>query len=86
LFSYIALSEEEKTLEEVMKNQGHAQQRMRAHGLLLRHRDFKIDEIAQAYAVDRDTVVCWFNRWERLGIVGLQGKVRSGRPEKLTPQ
>jgi len=84
---YIALSEvEEKTLEEVMKNQGHARQRRRAHGLLLSHRGFKIDEIAQAYAVDRETVVRWFNRWERLGIVGLQDRVRCGRPEKLTPE
>jgi transposase len=84
---YIALSEvEEKTLEEALKNQGHARQRMRAHGLLLSHRGFKIDEIAQAYAVDREAVVRWFNRWERLGIVGLQDRVRSGRPEKLTPQ
>lgn len=59
---------------------------MRAHGLLLSHRGFKIDEIAQAYAVDRETVVRWFNRWEQWGIVGLQDQVRSGRPEKLTPQ
>lgn len=84
---YIALSEvEEKTLEEVLRSHGHGRQRMRAHGLLLSHRGFKIDEIAQAYAVDRETVVRWFNRWEQLGIVGLQDNVRSGRPEKLTPQ
>jgi transposase len=84
---YIALSEvEERTLEEVMKNQGHARQRMRAHGLLLSHRGFKIDEIAQAYTVDRETVVRWFNRWERLGLVGLQDSRRSGRPEKLTSE
>ncbi|QBQ56299.1 helix-turn-helix domain-containing protein [Nitrosococcus wardiae] len=82
----IALSEvETRTLEEVVKNHHHARQRMRAHGLLLSHRGFKIDEIAQAYAVDRETVVRWFNRWEQWGIVGLQDQVRSGRPEKLTP-
>lgn len=81
---YIALSEaEEKTLEEVVKNQGHARQRMRAHGILLSHRGFKI---ARIYAVDRDTVVRWFNRWEQWGIIGLQDQVRRGRPEKLTPQ
>jgi hypothetical protein len=50
---YIALSEvEEKTLEEVLRNPGHARQRMRAHGLLLSHRGFTIDAIGQAYAVD----------------------------------
>ena len=84
---YIALSEaEEKTLEEVVKNQSHARQRMRAHGVLLSHRGFKIDEIARIYAVDRDTVVRWFNRWEQWGIIGLQDQVRRGRPEKLTPE
>jgi transposase len=30
--------------------------------------------------------VHWFNRWERLGIVGLQDSLRSGRPKKLTPE
>jgi transposase len=84
---YIALTEqEEKTLEEVSSHHGNARQRMRAQGLLLSHRGFKIDAIAQAYAVDRDTVVRWFNRWEQRGIVGLQDGVRSGRPEKLTAQ
>lgn len=84
---YIALSEvEEKTLEEAVKNQGHARQRRRAHGLLLSHRGFKINEIARIEGVDRETVVRWFNRWEQWGMVGLQDQVRSGRPEKLTPQ
>jgi transposase len=84
---YIGLSEtEEKRLEEILKNHGHARQRMRAHGLLLSHRGFKIDEIARTYTVDRDTVVRWFNRWEGLGLVGLQESVRCGRPEKLAPE
>lgn len=42
--------------------------------------------IAQAYTVGLETVVRWFNRWERLGMVGLQDGLRSGRPEKLTPE
>lgn len=84
---YIALSKvEEKTLEEAVKNHHHARQRMRAQGLLLSHRGFKINAIARIYSVDRDTVAHWFDRWERLGIVGLQERVRSGRPEKLTPE
>lgn len=84
---YIALSEvEERTLEEVVKNQGHARQRRRAQGLLLSHRGFKIDEIARIGGVDRDTVVRWFNRWAQWGMIGLQDRVRSGRAEKLTPQ
>jgi transposase len=58
---------------------------MRAHGLLLSHRGFKNDEIARIYTVGRDTVVRWFNRWEGLGLVGLQESVRCGRPEKLAP-
>lgn len=69
-----------------MKNHPHARQRRRAQGLLLSHQGYKIEAIARIYKVDRDTVAGWFSRWERLGVVGLHDRVRSGRPEKLTPK
>ncbi|ADE14192.1 transposase [Nitrosococcus halophilus Nc 4] len=51
---------------------------MHAHGLFLSHRGFKIDEIAQTYAVYRDMVVCWLNRWEQWAIIGLHRKSHPG--------
>lgn len=70
-----------------MKNHRPARQRMRAQGACLSHQGVTIDTIACIDSVDRETVAVWFNRWEHLGIVGLQDKVRSsGRSEKLTPK
>ena len=81
---YIALSEEERiTLGELFKNHWNARQRRRAHALLLSERRFKINDIANIYLVDRETVCSWFGHWERLGIVGLQDGPRPGRPQKL---
>jgi transposase len=84
---YIAVSEEERiTLGELFKNHWNARQRMRAHALLLSERRFKINDIANIYWVDRDTVSSWFDHWEQLGIVGLQDDPRPGRPQKLGPE
>ena len=81
---YIALSEEERiTLGELFKNHWNARQRTRAHALLLSERRCKINDIANIYLVDKDTVSSWFDPWERLGIVGLQDDPRPGRPQKL---
>ena len=81
---YIALSEEERiTLGELFKNHWNARQRRRAHALLLSERRFKINEIANIYLVDRDTVSSGLDPWEPLGIVGLQDDPRPGRPQKV---
>jgi Winged helix-turn helix len=84
---YIALSEEERiTLGELFKNHWNARQRMRAHALVLSDRRFEINDIANIYLVDRDTVCSWLDHWEQLGIVGLQDDPRPGRPQKLRPE
>ena len=57
--------------------------RSRAHGLLLSHKGFTINQIASIVDVDRDTVASWFTRWESYGLAGLGDLPRSGRPGKL---
>lgn len=38
--------------------------RVRAHAILLSDRQFSIDEIAEIFSVNRNTVMEWFDRWE----------------------
>lgn len=78
------IESEKLTLSEMMKNHSSARARMRAHGILLSHREFNVGQISVIYEVDRDTVSRWLDDWENKGIVGLYDEERSGRPKKLT--
>lgn len=78
------LSEKEKEdLKKLMKESETGRVRERAHSLLLSNRGYSIDEIADIYEVDRDTVSNWINQWEESGWEGLEDKPRSGRPPTL---
>ncbi len=54
--------------------------RQRAHALILSSKRRTIDEIAEIFDIDRDTVSEWFKRWEAGGIDSLKDAPRSGRP------
>lgn len=78
------LKEEEKEkLKKMMKEDGSSRVRMRAHSIILSNRGYSIDEIANIYEVDRDTVSIWLNNWEEIGYEALKDLPKSGRPPIL---
>jgi hypothetical protein len=53
--------------------------RKRAHAVLLNSRGYSVDEIADIYEADRDSVSNWLDRWENDGANGLPDKEGRGR-------
>ena len=58
--------------------------RLRAHAILLSERRYSLDQIADIFEVDRDTVGAWLDRWEQDNFNSLDDGERSGRPPILT--
>lgn len=83
---YVNLLNDEQIshLKELMKESDSAGVRMRAHSILLSAEGYSIDEIADIYHADRDSVSSLIDRWEQSGTEGLYDKPRSGKPPKLT--
>lgn len=75
-------AEEREELRQMMKT-GNEQVRKRAHAVLLSDREYSVDQIADIYEVDRDTVVNWLDRWEDNGTRGLHDQEGRGRKPVL---
>jgi transposase len=75
-------AEQREELRQAMKT-GNEQVRRRAHAVLLSARGYNVDQIANIYEVDRDTVSNWLDRWEDQGIAGLQDQAGRGRKPTL---
>jgi len=76
---------EEKTKEallEIMKTHSNHKVRIRAHAIILSAKQYKIDQLAAIFEVDRDTISDWLRKWEKNGIEGLFDSLRTGRPPK----
>lgn len=69
-------------LNELMRTSNSFRVRRRAHVILLSARKYKIEQLAEIFDVDRDTISDWIKRWEKSGIAGLKDAQRSGRPKK----
>lgn len=69
-------------LYELVRTSPNYKVRQRAHAILLSSKRHKIDDIADIFEVDRDTVSEWFKRWVEGGLSALCDKKRSGRPAK----
>lgn len=66
-----------------MDHGGTPRARHRAHAILLSNDGKTVNEIAEIFGVDRDTVTNWLNRWDEEGLDGLPDKPRSGASPKL---
>ena len=75
-----------ETLAEMHQKHPKSRARMRAHIILLSAEKYTIEQIAEIYHIQRDTVSICLTRWESNGLVGLLDKPRSGRPRLLTPE
>lgn len=65
-------------LSQLMKT-SNEQVRQRAHAILLSARGYSVDQIADIYEVDRDTVSIWLDNWEEQGGAGLEDQAGRGR-------
>lgn len=73
-------SSDRSVLENGRKNGKKSTFRQRCHYILLSDQGKKIEEIAEIYQVNRQTVVTWFDRYQEEGIKGLETKKGKGRP------
>jgi len=79
-----ALSDEERDRLRSLKDFDPARRiRQRAQAILLSDAGKTVNEIADIFDVDRDTVCSWLKRWETEGSVGLEDQPRSGAPPIL---
>lgn len=74
---------ERKELKEVYKTHPNARARTSAHAILLSERKYSIDQIADIFEVNRETVVAWLDRWAADQFNSLDDGDRSGRPPIL---
>jgi transposase len=77
----VALSEAERaTLREALKYGPSARMRQRAQAVYLSSRGYRLEQLAELFEVDRDTVSRWLDSWEAQGLRGLYDAPRAGRP------
>ena len=81
------LSEESyETVTEMWRKHPKSRARNRAQMIRLSHKGYKREEIADICRVDVDAVSRTFDRWEKVGLVGLLDRPKSGRPAKMGRQ
>jgi transposase len=80
------LTTEDQEVLRYLRDEGETRRiRQRAHAVLLSHSGKTVNELAETFEVNRDTVRDWFDTWERDGVQGLADKPRTGKPPILTP-
>lgn len=77
---------EQVTLKAAYQHHPNHRIRQRAHAILLSNAGYKINQLADIFDADRDTISQWIDAWESLGLRGLYDKPRSGRPSVFTPE
>jgi len=78
--------EQQRSLHQIMRNHSSHRTRTRAHAILLSARGYSINQIADIFAVDRESVTAWLVRWEESETDGLDDEPKSGRPPTLTDE
>ena len=69
---------------QVLRRQGTThRQRQRAHAVLLSAKGYSLDQLADIFDCDRDTISRWLESWQQQGLEGLVDAPKSGRPPKL---
>ncbi len=79
-----ALTEaDQKALQELHHNGKSHRQRQRAHAVLLSAKGFPLEQLAEIFSVDRDTVSGWLDAWQENGLDGLADAPKPGRLRKI---
>lgn len=79
-FVYEISKEDEKTLQDLVKNSNVYRTRIRAHAILLSAKNYSIDDLSVIFDVHRDTVSRWIDVWAEKGMKGLYDAPKPGRP------
>ncbi len=80
----VTLSEPERQdLQQAHKCASSHRERMRAHAVLLSGKGYNLEQLADIFEADRDTVSRWLDDWQVLGLAGLSDAPKPGRPAKL---
>lgn len=78
------LSQEQRTkLLQVRKSSQCHRERERAHAVLLSAKGYTLDQLADIFEADRDTISRWLDDWQARGLDGLPDAPKPGRPAKL---
>jgi transposase len=78
---YVKLTSSEEKLLKALKKEGLTERiRDRSQALLLSSKGFSVKDLSTIFEVRRETILDWYNRWERDGIAGLSDALKSGRP------
>lgn len=78
---HLSLSQKGK-LDELMRKSMDYRVRLRAHCILLSSKKYRIEDLANIFDVDRDTISKWLDNWEKKEFDGLKDAKRIGRPRK----
>ncbi len=82
---YIELSiSEQKDLKHIADHSPDRRERTHAHALLLSAKGYYVEQLADIFFVDRDTISRWLDRWQQSKQTALRDGQRSGRPGKLS--
>ena len=83
----VILNESERqVLEQAHKSAPSHRERVRAHAILLSAKGYRLNQLADIFEADRDTVSRWSEDWLTFGLEGLRDAARPGRPGKLNDQ
>src|SRR4051794_29717265 len=75
--------DEVQALRECHKSGATHRERQRAHALLLSARGFGLEQLADIFECDRDTVSGWIDHFDQQGLTGLADAPKSGRRPSL---
>jgi transposase len=82
---FVELKDEDREALSFLRDHGETPRiRRRAQAILLSAGGKSVNELAEIFDVNRDTIGLWLDRWETEGITGLGDAARSGAPPKLT--
>jgi transposase len=73
-----------KALRAILHDDILPQRRARAHAVLLSAQGYRLEQLAEIFDRDRDTVSVWLTNWEEHAFDGLQDAPKSGRPRKTS--
>lgn len=78
--------EEEKTLLDASRYAPESRFRQRAHAVYLSGKGYRVNQLADIFSVDRDTVSGWLTAWEKQGLMALRDDAHPGRPRRMTEE
>ena len=76
-------NEQRADLLQIRKSSDCHRERERAHAVLLSAKGYSLDQLADIFEADRDTVSRWLDDWQTEGLAGLADAAKPGRPAKL---